>query len=453
MEYINVHDMSLKWNMKERKVTSLCREGRIKGSKKIGNEWLIPSDSIKPIDKRTKEFDNNNISYSNSSDKVITYYKNKYKKESKFYSFTPYRICPIGAHVDHNLGKITGFAINKGIHIAYDIKENGIIELESLQFPKRAQFHCLNVPEKQYDWADHLRGATIELGKRYNLKKGMSAIIDGELPIGGLSSSAALIITYLNALSFLNNIELTEEELIEISCLAENNYVGVNCGKLDQSVEIYSNKNHLLFIDLKNNKRELIENKANFKIGIFFSGLERSLESTKYNNKVEELRIGAYLLNCYEGIENNLLNNTNMIDIDYKIYLKHKDKLPINIRKRIEHFYSENKRVEEGIKYFKKGDIKSFGKLINESGLSSINNWETGSKELISLCNILRNIKGVYGTRFSGAGFKGCCLALIDPKYEKEIEKEVRYLYLKEYPNLENKYSSFIVETSDGVKL
>ena len=80
MEYINVHDMSLKWNMKERKVTSLCREGRIKGSKKIGNEWLIPSDSIKPIDKRTKEFDNNNISYSNSSDKVITYYKNKYKK-------------------------------------------------------------------------------------------------------------------------------------------------------------------------------------------------------------------------------------------------------------------------------------------------------------------------------------------------------------------------------------
>jgi len=112
-------------------------------------------------------------------------------------AFTPYRVCPLGAHSDHNLGKITGFAIDKGIHIAYGPKQNGVIEIQSVQFDGRAQWHVNAVPEqKQGDWADHLRGATIALGKRYPLRTGLCAVVDGELPIGGLSSSAAVIITF-----------------------------------------------------------------------------------------------------------------------------------------------------------------------------------------------------------------------------------------------------------------
>ena len=108
-------------------------------------------------------------------------------------AFTPYRICPIGAHSDHQLGKITGFAIDKGIHIAYGPKQNGIIEIQSRQFDKRAQWHVASTPDvKQEDWADHLRGSTIALNSRYPLRKGLCAVIDGELPIGGLSSSAAV---------------------------------------------------------------------------------------------------------------------------------------------------------------------------------------------------------------------------------------------------------------------
>ena len=124
-----------------------------------------------------------------------------YKKEPPCRAFTPYRVCPVGAHVDHQLGKITGFAINKGIHIAYGPKKNGVVEIQSLQFPKRAQWHVASTPEvPEGDWADHLRGATISLYARYNLKVGLCAVIDGELPIGGLSSSAAVIITFLSAL-------------------------------------------------------------------------------------------------------------------------------------------------------------------------------------------------------------------------------------------------------------
>ena len=172
-----------------------------------------------------------------------------YNREPSGVAFCPYRICPIGAHSDHQHGKITGLAIDKGISIAYGAKQNGVVELTSLQFEKRAQWHVSGTPSvKQGDWADYLRGATVALAKRYALRVGLSGVIEGSLPIGGLSSSAAVIIAFLSALCRVNGITLTQSELINTALEAENEYVGVSCGKLDQSCEVYCKKDHLLYI-------------------------------------------------------------------------------------------------------------------------------------------------------------------------------------------------------------
>lgn len=386
---------------------------------------------------------------------AVTIFKNTYKREPSYIDFTPYRVCPLGAHSDHQLGKITGFAIDKGIRIAYGPKQNGIVEVKSLQFDKRAQWHVSLTPEhKEDDWADHLRGATIALNSRYPLHIGICAVINGELPIGGLSSSAAVIITFLRALCKVNRIKLSDTELITIAKEAENKYVGVACGKLDQSCEIYCQKEHLLYMDLQDDTYELIPQKKTmkpYKIAIFFSGLERSLAGSAFNMRVDECRSAAYALKCYEGMEYGKFEETNLRDVPYEVYLKHKDKLPENWRKRAEHWYSEYHRVEEGATAWKNGDIEAFGKLSFESGHSSIYNWETGSPELIKLYEIMTETEGIYGGRFSGAGFKGCCMALIDPAYEESIKKAVTEEYLKAFPELEGKYSVHICETADGV--
>lgn len=122
-------------------------------------------------------------------------------------------------------------------------KQNGVVELQSLNFPKRAQFFVNAVQdEKQGDWADHLRGAAKMLGEKYRLKVGLSGIIEGSLPIGGLSSSASVIICFLSALCKVNGIHLKPMEMILTAKAAENQYVGVSCGKLDQSCEVLSRK-------------------------------------------------------------------------------------------------------------------------------------------------------------------------------------------------------------------
>ena len=378
-----------------------------------------------------------------------------YKREPEALAFCPYRVCPIGAHSDANLGKITGLAIDKGIHLAYSPKHNGVIELCSLQFDKRAQFHVRDVPKrKQDDWADYLRGATLKLAERYPLTCGLSGVIEGSLPIGGLSSSAAVALVFLKALCNVNNIKPTPLEMILISMAAENDYVGVNSGKLDQSCEVYSKKNHLLYLDTKTDEYELIPTHPDMKpyrIAVFFSGIERTLAGSKFNMRVDEARSAAYALMAYAGMEYGKFPEANLRAVPRDVYEQYKSRLPETWQRRAEHWFTEFDRVEQGVAAWRRGDLETYGRLSFESGQSSISNWETGSPELKTLYDIMRHTDGIYGGRFSGAGFKGCCMALIDPAFEESIRQHVTKEYLAAFPQLEGKYSVHICESADGL--
>ena len=378
-----------------------------------------------------------------------------YKTDPEAKAFSPYRVCPIGAHSDHNLGKITGLAIDQGIHIAYNKTEDGSIEITSLQFPSMVNWNLHKIPEvKQNDWADYLRGASWSLSKTHTLNNGIHGVIEGTLPIGGLSSSASVILAFMTALCKVNNIRLAPQEFIDIAYEAELNYVGVSVGKLDQSCEVLSRKNHLLYLDTKDNSYELIPTPSSmkpYKIAIFFSGLEHSLLGSKFNMRVDELRAGVYALQAFAGLEYGKFRDANARNVPFEIFQQYKEKLPTPWRKRGEHWYTEFRRVEAGAEAWRRGDIEEYGHLSFESGMSSIKNWESGAPEQIRLYHIMRETEGIYGGRFSGAGFKGCCMALIDPKYEETITDRVTREYLKAFPHLSDKFSVHICESSDGL--
>lgn len=389
--------------------------------------------------------------------KCVQTFNEIYKREPEAVAFCPYRICPIGAHSDHNFGKVTGLAIDQGVHIAYRPKQNGVVELCSLQFDKRAQWHIDSTPKaKTGDWADYLRGATLALKSKYQLTVGLCGVVEGSLPIGGLSSSAAVIIAFLSALCKANGIRLSKQEMIMTALKAEREYVGVSCGTLDQSCEVLCKKDHLLYLDTKDSSYELIPTASNmkpYKIAIFFSGVERTLVGSKYNMRVDECWSAAYALMAYEGMDYGKFCESNLRAVPREVYDRHKDKLPETWRKRAEHWYTEFERVEKGASAWRIGDIETYGKLSFESGYSSIHNWETGSPELIELYDIMTKTDGIYGGRFSGAGFKGCCMALIDPAFEEKIIEEVSSKYLAAFPQLKGKYSAHICTSANGATL
>ncbi len=386
--------------------------------------------------------------------KCIEVFEETYRKEPDGVAFCPYRICPIGAHSDHNLGKVTGLAIDKGLHLAYHVKRNGVIELQSLQFDKRAQWHVASTPvRKEGDWADYLRGATIALGKRHQLQAGICGVIEGELPIGGLSSSAAVTIAFLTALASANGIRLDRQETIYLAQEAEVNYVGVSVGKLDQSCEVLCRKDNLLYLDTADDSYELIPVQPSMKpweIAIFFSGLEHSLNGSKYNMRVDELRAAVYALEAFSGMDYGKFTDAAARHVPRDVYDRYKNRLPETWARRAEHWYSEFARVEAGAEAWRRGDIDEYGRLSFESGWSSIHNWESGAPEQIRLYEIMTHTDGIYGGRFSGAGFKGCCMALIDPAYREQVVEKVSREYLETFPGLVDKYAAFICHSADG---
>ena len=387
----------------------------------------------------------------------VEVYEQLYHQEPAGVAFCPYRISPLGAHIDHQHGKINGLAIDRGIHMAYRPKKNGVIELQSLNFPKRAQFFVSAVPETRAgDWADHLRGAAKALGERYPLKTGLSGVIEGSLPIGGLSSSAAVIICFLTALCKVNGIRLAPMEMIRTAQAAENQYVGVACGKLDQSCEVLSKKDHLLYLDTRDDSYELIptpEQMKPYRIAVFFSGLERSLRNSKYNLRQDECKAAAYALLGYAGLDYGAFADTRLRDVPFTVFDAYKNRLPEPWRRRAEHYYGEFARAERGAQLWRRGDLEGYGQLVFDSGRSSIENYECGCDELKTLYEILRDTRGVYGGRFSGAGFKGCCMALIDPELAEEIGAKVSAAYLKAYPGLAGKYGYHLCASADGAAL
>ena len=419
-------------------------------------------------------------------------------KEYQYHIFSPYRVCPLGAHVDHQHGLVTGFAIDKGVDLWFDVTNtnrtnntnkwsDGHVHLESRTFEGMVDFD-IDAPSqvREHHWGDYARGAKYALRKRFELRRGITGVIQGSLPVGGLSSSAAVLIAYVMAFAKANDITLQPFEVVKIASEAEREYIGLNNGLLDQACIALSKKNQLMFLDCDSNEYRLIpfggvktntdktdktDNKTSvqseksvvklktnscselpFEIGIFFSGLTRSLVNSDYNLRVYECKTAAWNMLAYTDQPLKTFDKTFLRDIPKATFEKTRIAMPARFARRAEHFYSEYRRVRQGVTAWETGNMKLFGKLSFDSCESSIHNYECGSPELIAIYEIMRSLPGVYGGRFSGAGFKGACIALVDPAYKEEIQKVLTEKYLEQFPEYEKTFQVFWVKPDDGAR-
>ena len=376
--------------------------------------------------------------------------------EYQYHIFSPYRVCPLGAHVDHQHGLVTGFAIDKGVDLWFTPRNDGEVHLESRTFEGLVNFNVTMASQvKEGNWGDYARGAKYALRKRFVLRYGIDGVIQGSLPVGGLSSSAAVLIAYVMAFAKANDIELKPMEIVKIASEAEREYVGLNNGILDQACIALGQKDGLLFLDCDTDEYRIIKRHpkmTEMEIGIFFSGLTRSLVSSDYNLRVSECKTAAWNMLAYTDQPLKVFDKTFLRDIPKETFERTRDMMPNRFARRAEHFYSEYRRVRQGVMAWESGNLNLFGKLSFDSCESSIHNYECGSPELISIYQIMRGLPGVYGGRFSGAGFKGACIALINPAYKEQIQEELTRQYLEQYPEYEQTFGVYFVKPDDGAR-
>ena len=376
--------------------------------------------------------------------------------EWTYHIFSPYRVCPLGAHIDHQRGIVTGFAINKGVDLWFNVREDSEVHLTSLSFEGEVTIDLAARSEvKERHWGDYARGAKYALKKRFDLQRGIEGVIQGSLPVGGLSSSAAVLISYVMAFAKANGVSLQPFEIVQIASEAEREYIGLNNGLLDQACIALGRKDGLLFLDCDSNEWRIIKRNPKmpeFEIGIFFSGLTRTLVNSDYNLRVYECKTAAWNMLAYQNQPLKTFDKTFLRDIPKEAFDKTRDMMPLRFARRAEHFYSEYRRVRQGVTAWETGNLQLFGKLSFDSCESSIHNYECGSAELISIYRIMRPLQGVYGGRFSGAGFKGAVIALVDPNYKEAIERELTEKYLEEYPEYAETFKVYWVKPDDGAR-
>ncbi|MDG5789309.1 galactokinase family protein [Evansella sp. AB-P1] len=388
---------------------------------------------------------------------IFKFFQNNYDEKDVRMVKSPLRICPLGAHVDHQGGVVTGMALDSNVEMMYVPRNDGYIRVQSLDFPDEEYFHMDRVPEMLPGfWGNYLRGAVLSLQQDQILKNGFHAVISGKIPIGGLSSSAAVTTAYLMALCDVNNLIVTKTDLVQFSHWVETEFIGLKNGILDQSANILSENNHLMAMDCKTGEHQLIKKSPSmpeFEVVVVYSGVSKALIGTDYNNRVEECKVGGWILQELAGKEIVPFNEVQLSDIPVDIYNQYREQVPGRFKRRLDHYFTEQDRVQQGMEAWANGDLERFGQLMFESGDSSVYQYESGCPELITIFETLKECEGVYGARFSGAGYRGCCIGLIDPRYKEEIKSRMDSVYPIMHPKYKDDYKVHFCKTNDGARI
>jgi galacturonokinase len=366
----------------------------------------------------------------------------------------PYRVCPLGAHVDHQLGPATAMALDHGVLLAYAPSPSREVRLESLDFPGLVAFSLDDVPPRRPDdWGNFPRGAALALHARHRLERGILGVTAGKLHGGGVSSSAAIGVAFLLAFEDVNRLRVSVEENIGLDRRVENDYLGLRNGILDPAAILVSRRGHLTAIDCRTSAHELIPpapGMPQFRILLAFSGLRRELVRTDYNRRVAECAEAARTLLASIGRDDG---EPVLGDVAPDAYDAHKGRLRDAPARRAAHFFSEADRVRRGVAAWRRGDLAGFGALMTASGESSIRNYECGSPPLVDLYQALAEAEGVHGARFSGAGFRGCCVALVEPGAVDSVADRVAAAYAGRHPDLARRASIVVCDTGDGAEI
>ncbi|MFC2124543.1 galactokinase [Bacteroidota bacterium] len=342
---------------------------------------------------------------------------------------SPGRINLIGEHTDYNDGFVLPAAIDK--EVVFAVLPNGTSKLRYIAYDLHDRFNTGldEINHSKKGWPNYLMGVTDQMKQRGHELGGYDCVFGSDIPIGaGLSSSAAIECCMAFALNDIFELNENKFDLVKLSLKAENEFVGLNCGIMDQFASMFGEADKVIRLDCRSLEYEYFRFlQEGLKIVLVDTNVSHSLASSEYNTRRQECEAGVdYLKKHDTGIES-------LRDVSNDLLEAHKDELDPIIYKRCAYVINENTRLVEGCGDLNQNDLESFGEKMytTHDGLS--NDYEVSCPELDFLVDMTRENTNIIGARMMGGGFGGCTINLVKEDYVEKFKEEVIAGYSKKF--------------------
>jgi galactokinase len=338
---------------------------------------------------------------------------------------SPGRVNLIGEHTDYNEGFVLPGATDKSVVLAVSPRSDDLCHFVSHDFSQEFRCELDALHRSPLRWSDYLQGVIDQFLQAGHRISGFNCVFGGDIPIGaGMSSSAAIEGGLAYALNRMFSLGLDDLTLVKLAQKAENEFVGVKCGIMDQFVNIHGRERSLLKIDCRSLAFEYFPfDREDLRIVVCDTLVRRELADSEYNIRRGQCEEGVGLLKRHHPAVRSLR------DVTPEMLEQHRTEFNPVIYRRCEYVVKENMRVEEACRDLSQGDFKSFGERMRASHTGLKNDYEVSSSELDALVDAANRSEGVLGARMMGAGFGGCTINLVEAAAVRDMKDRLSREY------------------------
>jgi galactokinase len=338
-----------------------------------------------------------------------------------FVARAPGRVNLIGDHTDYNDGFVLPMAIDRAVWIALRPSEDGRVRVDSLDFDERGEFDLRALPARRDadGWLEYVRGVAWVLNGAGLPVRGWEGVVAGDVPLGaGLSSSAALELAAMVAFAATGDLEWEPKQMARLAQRAENVWVGVNCGIMDQLISAAGEAGHALLIDCRSLDTRAVPIQESAAVVVLDTATRRGLVDSAYNERRRQCEETARFF----GVRV-------LRDVDADAFEARSGALEGTMRRRARHVITENARTLAAARALAAGDVTRVGALMNESHESLRDDFEVSRRELDIVVRIAQQRDECFGARMTGAGFGGCAVALVARGGAQDFARSVAHEY------------------------
>jgi galactokinase len=360
---------------------------------------------------------------------LIEEFQRRFDAAPTLLAIGPGRVNLIGEHTDYNDGFVLPVALKRDIRIALRPRADRAVRVYSLEYDDWYEFSLDRLAyNKDLLWTNYVQGIAWVLGELGLTLTGFNGVISGNVPrASGLSSSAALEVATATAFLAASGLSdaLDGVQIARAAQRAENQFVGVNCGIMDQFISVLGAEGHALLIDCRSLEYRLIPFPSQGALVIGNTKASRSLAGSAYNERRRQCEMGVATL------QQVLPEVRALRDVSSAQLEAHADLLDPVVYRRCRHVVAENERVLETVAALERDDLTAVGRLMDASHVSLRDDYEVSSPALDAMVEAMRSAPGCYGARLTGAGFGGCAVALVRPGQEQAVADAIYEKYPK----------------------